>query len=204
MWPFENHKHNKKDCEVTVIEETNIIVVEGQHYKKWNPEKEELDIIERLIKNNKSLIDIVGRLATPSREFRTRLVLTTILDNNTTVQIMSITLNANQFSLDTISLIDSDTGNAVAATFANQSFSSSDPSVFTSVQDSSDPNSTRDTAVGAGSASLNISAEATYTDGNTGQSVTKTLTLVVDVTVVAIVAGENVALVLTQGTPQAQ
>lgn len=196
MWPFNNHKHTKKDCEITVIEETNVVIIEGDHYKKWNPEKEELEIIEHLVK-------IIERLTQPQKQ-RTRLVLQTILQNNTIVQIMSLKLNANQFSLDVLSLIDSDTGAAVAATFANQKYESSDPNVFTSVQDATDPNTTKDTAVGAGTANLNVSADATYTDANTGQSVTKSLSLVVDVTVIAIVAGENVSLVLTQGAPQLQ
>lgn len=195
MWPWNNHKHRKENKEVVIIEETNVVIIEGEHYKKFNPEKEELEIIEKLV-------GIVDRLTQDKKE-RVRLVLTTILNNNKFI-VMSITLNANQFSLDTLSLIDSDTNAAVAATFANQSFASSDPSIFTSTQDVTDPNSTKDVAVGAGTASLNISADVTYTDANTNQPVTKTLTLVVDVTVVAVVAGENVALVLTQGAPQQQ
>lgn len=188
-----NHPKPEKK-EVLTLNET-FIFIDGIPYRRHDLEKEELDII-------KSLVRILDRLTSGTNK-KVRLVLqTNFSENNSIFLIMAIQLNVGQFSLDTLSLIDSDTGNAVAATFANNSFTSSDSNVFTSTVDGTDPNSTRDQAVNAGSATLNVSSDVTYTDANTNQSVTKTLTLAVPVTVVAVVAGENVALVMTQGTPQ--
>lgn len=186
--PFKSHK------EVLHIDE-KIIIVDGRRFHEHDNEERELKIIDKLTGI------IAGLLKEKNERERVRLILTTTFNNNQFI-IMAINLNSNQFSVDVLSLIDSDNGNAVAASFSNVSFSSSDTGVFTTEQDTSNPNQTTDRAVSAGNASLNISATVSYTDANTGQPVTKDLTLVVPVTVTAIVAGENVELVLTQGTPQ--
>lgn len=115
---------------------------------------------------------------------------------------MNLNLVQGNFSLDSLQLIDSDSGAVVQATFANQSFSSDNTDVLTSVQSTTDPNSTVDTAIAGGSANVTATADATFTDKNTGEPVTKTLSVVVPYTVTAVVAGENVALTLVQGTPQ--
>lgn len=131
-----------------------------------------------------------------------RLVLTTIISKSKFI-IMNPQLTVGFFSLDSLQLIDSDTGAPVQATFANQSFASDNTDVLTSEQSTTDPNSTNDTAVAGGTANVTAQADATYTDKNTGQPVTKTLSVKVPYTVIAVVAGENVALTLVQGTPQA-
>jgi hypothetical protein len=199
MGLFDKHKHRKENKEVVIIEETEFIIVDGRHYHEHDEDEEKLEL--EIIKK---LSEIINKLITPSQEEKVRLILTTKFNNNNSIlQIMAIQLNVGQFSLDTLSLIDSDSGNAVAATFANNQFNSSDPNVFTSTVDPSNPNQTRDQAVAAGSASLNVSSDVSYTDANTGNPVTKTLTLSVPVSVAAVTAGENVALVMTQGTPTA-
>lgn len=158
------------------------------------------EMLEREMHNNTILIHIVDRLTAVKGQH-----VKLILLNSSNNQIMAITLNANQFSIDTLGLVDSDTGNAVAATFANVSFVSSDPTIFTSTQDPANPNTTKDVAVAAGSASLNVTADASYTDSVSGLAVTKAgLIISVPVTVAAVVAGENVALTITQGIPTLQ
>ncbi|HLZ17462.1 MAG TPA: hypothetical protein VKQ08_10500 [Cyclobacteriaceae bacterium] len=133
---------------------------------------------------------------------RTKLVLTTSL-NNFKFTFMALQLNQGQFSLDTLQLIDTDTGLPVKASFANVlPFGSDNPAILTSVTSTTDPTSTVDTAVSAGTANVTGGADVTYTDSKTNQPVTKTLVLKIPYTVVAVVAGENVALSLVQGTPR--
>lgn len=113
---------------------------------------------------------------------------------------IQILLNPGQSQIDTIGLIDSDTGIAVVATFAKVSFVSSDPTKMSSTQDTTNPNQTKNAFVASGSGNLTIQADATYTDSKTGLVVTKSLQLVVPFTMAAA-AAENVALTLIQGTP---
>lgn len=186
-----NHRHKKKDCEVTIIEETEIIIVEGQPYKKHNPH--DIDTIERLVK-------IVDRLTKPKP---VHLVLTEN-SNNTKSIIMSLSIVSNQFSLGTLELIDSNSLSHIDASFSNQSFSSSDDAIFTASQDGTDPSTVKASGVSAGEATLNYSATTTYTDANTGQSVTKDLSGTTPVTVTAVVTEQGVSLVVNFGEPQNQ
>ncbi|HEV3223891.1 MAG TPA: hypothetical protein VGZ90_13475 [Puia sp.] len=165
--------------------------------------KELIDIIDNLsvtvMKQAGAISDIVS-----SKNQNVRLVLTTSINNSIFI-IMSINLSAKQFSIDSLGLVDTDTGLAVVATFANQTFTSDNPAIFTSTQDPANPNQSKDVAIAAGNANLLATADATYTDSKTGLSVTKTgLKVSVPVIISAVVAGENVALVINQGTPQAQ
>lgn len=126
-----------------------------------------------------------------------------ISSNNKNQQTMSINLTqGGPFSLDSVGLIDTDTQAPVQATFANVSFVGSDDTIFTTVQDPANPNQTQDTPVAPGQAALQATADATYTDSKTNLPVTKVgLTVTVPVIVTAVVAGENVALVINQGAP---
>lgn len=117
---------------------------------------------------------------------------------------MSLTLSSKQFALGQLALIDSDTQAQVLATFANPVFAGDNDAAFTVAPDASDPNTARVTGVAAGTGNVTASADATYTDANTGQQVTQSLKVAVDVTVTAVVAGENVALQLNFGAPQNQ
>lgn len=168
-------KHRgKKKVEINVIEET-VIVIEGQ---KWFHEHH---------KHHKKV----------------ELVLTTFI-NNSKLRIMSLQLSSKQFALGSLALIDSDTQAQVTATFANPQFTGDNDAAFTVAPDASDPNTARVTGVAAGTGNVTASADATYTDANTGQQVTKSVSVVVAVTVIAVVAGENVELQLNFGAPQDQ
>ncbi len=103
-----------------------------------------------------------------------------------------------------VQLIDSDTQGQVLASFANAAFSGDNDAAFTVAPDSSDPNTVKVTGVAAGTGKVNVTADATYTDANTGQQVTKTVSASVDVTVTAVAAGENVELQVNFGAPQDQ
>jgi hypothetical protein len=171
-------------------------------------EKEEFKIIERLLKNESSLIDLVGRLIPPEPGHQNvKLVFSTTLNNGLKITFMALQLTQGFFSLDQLALIDTDTNGLVAATFANiQPFVSDNPAVLLTAPDPStpsDPSKCKNTAVSGGTANVTTTADATYTDSVSKVSVTKTLKLSIPYTVVAVTAGENVALTLVQGTPTA-
>ena len=135
-----------------------------------------------------------------------KLVLQTQI-NNFKFTFMALQLDQGFFSLDQLALIDTDTNAQVKATFANvQPFVSDNPAVLTSAPDPStpsDPTKVKNTGISGGTANVTTTADASYTDSKTNQPVTKTLKLSIPYTVVAVVAGENVALTLIQGTPTA-
>jgi hypothetical protein len=135
-----------------------------------------------------------------------KLVLQTTI-NQYKITFMALQLTQGFFSLDQLALIDTDTNAQVQATFANtQPFASDNPAVLTSTPDPSSPsdlNKVKNTAVAGGTANVTTTTDATYTDSVSKQSVTKTLKLSIPYSVIAVVAGENVALTLIQGTPTA-
>ena len=199
-----SHHPSPVTKEVITINEY-VIIVDGTAYKKHDHEGKELEIIDSLtrVAFNQSIIigDLIAQHEPQSQNVK--LVLTTSFNNSTFI-IMSLNLNANQFSLDALGLIDTDTNLPVAATFANNTFTSDNSAVFTTTQDAANPNQTKDVAVAPGVANLLATSDVTYTDSVTNQPVTKSLKVSVVMTVAAIVAGENVALVINQGTPQLQ
>lgn len=136
-----------------------------------------------------------------------KLVFQTTFNNNFKFTFMALQLNVGFFSVDQLALIDTDTNGQVAATFANiQPFTSDNPAVLSTTADPdnpSDPSKCKNSAIAAGTANVLGQADVTYTDSKTNQKVTKTLSLKIPYTVIAVVAGENVALTLIQGTPQA-
>lgn len=114
------------------------------HPHEHHPEPLEI-AVDRLAECNLELIRILSKVIRPAHEGqKVRLVFKTTSINNSILQIMALNLNANQFSIDSLGLIDSDTGGAVVATFANPTFTSDNPAVFTTTADPSNPNQTKD------------------------------------------------------------
>ena len=116
---------------------------------------------------------------------------------------MSVSLQVKQFAVGVFGIVKHDDGTPITATFANETFTSSDPTIFTAVVDPSDG---PDTAVldvdgvAPGDATLHVEADATYTDPGTGQVVTKHKAADIPVT---ITAGEtDTDLVVNFGQPQ--
>lgn len=120
--------------------------------------------------------------------------------NEKTYIIMGLTLASNQFSLGQLGLIDSDTLEAVSASFSNQSFSGGNDSAFTVAQDA-DPNVVKVSGVAEGSGQVSFSATAVYTD-KFGNGKTKDLSGTIDVTITAVQQEQNVTLVVNFGDPQ--
>lgn len=127
------------------------------------------------------------------------LVLTTT-NKNGKFTIMALTLNSNQKAQGTLGLIDNVTQNVVTASFSGTTATPDNAAVFTAVVNAD--GSITASAVAAGTANLNISTLASYTDSN-NQPQTQTLTLSVPVTVAQATA-DSVSLTLTFGTPTAQ
>lgn len=118
---------------------------------------------------------------------------------------MSSKLNIKEFVQGNISLVNHADGLAIVATFANETFVSADESVAVVVVD---PTDGPDTAildiqgVAVGETDITITADATYTDPNTNEVVTKSKSVTVHVTISAPVSEAETDLVVTLGDPQ--
>lgn len=176
-------------------------------------EKEDFHIIEHLLKNQERfqqteghLLKMLDRLIPHERRHQNvKLVFQTTINKQFKVTFMALQLTQGFFSLDSLALIDTDTNALVQATFANtQPFASDNSAVLTSAPDpAGNPNNVLNTAVAGGTANVTTTSDVTYTDSVTNQPVTKTLKLSIPYSVISVVAGENVALTLVQGTPTA-
>jgi len=112
-------------------------------------------------------------------------------------------LNVKEFVDSILALEDTDTKAAINATFANIVLASSDPSIFTCDTDVNADGTLDITGIAEGTATLTVTADATYTDSNTGQSVTASKSATIGVTVHAPLPGaENTDMVVTFSAPQ--
>lgn len=131
------------------------------------------------------------------KQRNTQLVFT-IKINKSIIKILAMELPVKDFLDTNLSLEDSDTKAAIIATFANIKLTSSDPSIFTTDTDVNTDGTADVVGVAAGTAQLNVTADATYTDSNTGKEVTKSKNATIDVTVTAPApTDENTDLVVT-------
>jgi hypothetical protein len=201
----------KKNIEVTEINEYFIVIGDDIFHKHDEAEERRLvHIIHDLIRNNSNLVhtnlqlvSIVDRLTNPQSS-GVQLVLTSSI-NNSNYKIMSLTLASNQLANGRIALVDKDTQAKIDATFANVSFAGTNDAAFTVTQDPNDPNAVQVKGVAEGSGQVTGTADATYTDANTGQSVTTTVNVTVDVSVTPVAPQpQNVELQLNFDAPQNQ
>jgi len=133
---------------------------------------------------------------------RTQLIFTTII-NNYKIKILAMTLNTKEFVDSVLALEDSDTKQSISATFANIVLTSSDPSIFTADTDVNADGTIDIVGVSTGLASLNVKADATYTDSNTGKEVTASKEANIDITVSEPAPGaENTDLVVSFSDPK--
>lgn len=112
--------------------------------------------------------------------------------------VMSLTLVSNQKAQIIIGLVDATTLNPVTAT------SSGETEVIDNLAVATVDASNNVVGVAAGTCNLTSTATWTYTDANTGQPVTTTLSVVTPITVTAVIVAETVNMVVTFGTPVAQ
>lgn len=123
--------------------------------------------------------------------------------NNKTYLLMALTIQTNQFSLGSLGLIDSDSLEAVSASFSNVAFASSDESIFIVSPVDGDESSVKVSGVNKGEAALKYKATATYTD-KFGNQKTKDFAGDTPVSVIAVQEEQNVSLVVNFGDPQNQ
>lgn len=111
---------------------------------------------------------------------------------------MTFTMLPTQHVSAVVSPVQADGTTPSQATLSAQSFTSSDPSVLTAVQDPTNPSAVIVTGLGvAGSAIVTATATATEPDGTTTEVITGAVTVILAVPPPAPAA----ALVFTFGTP---
>lgn len=133
---------------------------------------------------------------------KTNLIFTTII-NHFQIKILKMQLETKQFVDSILSLVDHDTQQPIDATFTNVVLTSSDPSIFTADGDVNGDGTVDVVGVAAGSGTLNVKADATYTDSNTKKEVTVNKEANVDVTITEPApTAENTDLVVTFGAAQ--
>ena len=112
---------------------------------------------------------------------------------------MAAQLNVHELLVGTLGLVNHATGEAITATFANVSTSSSDTSIFTVALDATGLVDVTGIAVGTGT--LSISADATYVDPGSGVTVTFTKLLTVAVTVSPTATATDLTITFGNPTP---
>ena len=113
---------------------------------------------------------------------------------------MTFTMLPTQNVSAVVSPVQADGTTPSLATLSAQSYTSSDPSVLTAVQDPTNPNAVIVTGLGvAGSAIVTATATATEPDGTTTEVITGAVTVILAVPPPAPAA----ALIFTFGTPVA-
>lgn len=118
---------------------------------------------------------------------------------------MALQFDVKNFVVATLGIVKHDDQTPVDATFANETFTSDNEAVVTATVDAGDTPDTGVldiTGVSAGTANITVSADATYTDPNTGLSVTKNKSVVIPVTITQPVSEADTDLVVNFGTPQ--
>lgn len=149
-----------------------------------------------------TLVNFIILYRVTNRKKKRQLVFTTII-NKTKIKILAMQLEKQSFVSTILALIDSDTQEVITSTFSNVVLTSSDPAIFTADTDVNADAQIDIIGVSEGVATLNVKADATYVDANTGQEITKPEEANVDVTVSAPPpTAQNTDLVVTFTNPQ--
>lgn len=136
------------------------------------------------------------------RKRKTDLIFTLNIPNFT-IKILSMQLEIQKFVDSILGLVDHDTQQPIDATFTNVTLTSSDVNILTADTDVNNDGVVDIAGVAPGDVTLDVSADATYTDSNTGQQVTATKTASIGITVTKPLPGaENVDLVVSFTNPQ--
>lgn len=137
----------------------------------------------------------------------TRLIVSTIFFHNLKLkgEIKMAQFNVKEFVQGNVSLVNHVDGSPIEATFANEQFSSADESVATV---NVDPADGPDTAVldivgvSVGETDITVTVDASYTDPNTNESLTKSKSVTIQVTITEPVEQAETDLIVNLGTPQ--
>ena len=154
-------------------------------------------------KENKRLLGIIEVLSqtllnlTKPKPDKVRLILT----NNKNQQIMSLSIVSNQQDAGVLGLLDAVTNTPVSGTFTGTTATSDTPAAFTATTDGA--SNVNVVGVAPGSGNLTVSTTAAFTD-STGAAQSQVLSVVIPVTVTAVVVADQVTLQVTFGNPSAQ
>lgn len=136
------------------------------------------------------------------KKFKTDLILITII-NKSKLKFITMQLDTQKFVDAMLALVDHATGNPIDATFSNIVLTSSDAAIFTADSDVDADGTIDVVGVSVGDASLNVTADATYTDPNTNEVVTVNKSADVPVTISEPAPGAiETDLVVTFSAPQ--
>lgn len=138
-----------------------------------------------------------------SRKTTSRLVISAIFYKQVKIEgiIMAAQLNLNELLTGTLGIVNHATGEAITATFANVTATSSDTTVFTVTQNPD--NSLTVDGIALGSGTLTVTTDATYTDPDPSVGLV-TVSKSVTVTVTISPAQTATDLVVNFGTPVPQ
>jgi hypothetical protein len=156
-----------------------------------NNEREELQIIEKLIRNESKLIDIIDQLvAPPPPNNKPVFTLSTII-NKITYIMADISLELGTPKTGLFTLTDNKSGVVLTtAVFSNQALgANSNPEFATFALDPANPSHVIGTAIAAGSGTLVITTDASYTDLGDGSTKSGSFTVTKNYSVVASADG---------------
>ena len=143
---------------------------------KHNEISTELQIIAQLVR-------IVDRLT--DRSFKPTFALTIILNNQSFIM-ANINLALGTPKTGIFTLLDSNSNPITGVTFSNQAIgTNSNPEFASFALDGGNPNNSIATPLAAGSGTIVITTDATYTDSQTGQQVTASFSITKNYTVSA-------------------
>jgi hypothetical protein len=156
-------KH-KKEIEVTVVDNREYIIIEGEHYQKANPYKGEDVVLERIIEK---LTNIIDRLTAPRQRLSATYIFNGIKFHS---KMATITLNGSQ---DAVSgqlvplAADNSQQPITAINPGSENYSSSDSNICSVAADSSAEGAFVVTRVSAGGGSATVSYTAKNANGDT-------------------------------------
>ena len=151
----------------------NIVLIEGHQYHKTTPE---LKIIAQLVR-------IVDKLTDKPTSFKPTFALTIFL-NNQIVIMANINLSLGTPKTGIFTLLDANLNPIPGVTFSNQAVgANSNPGLATFELDGGNPNNVIGTALANGSGTIIFTADASYTDPQTGQSVIASFSITKNYTV---------------------
>ena len=119
----------------------------------------------------------------PSHQ-KTQLIFTAFI-NHYQIKILKMQLEKQSFADTILKIVDHATGDPIDATFDNVVLESSDEAIFTCNTDVNNDGKVDVVGVSVGDANLKVTADATYVDANTKETVTKSKTAMVPVFITA-------------------
>lgn len=110
---------------------------------------------------------------------------------------MAVNINVQETLAGVLGLVDHSTGTPIPATFANETFTSADETIFTAALTEDDTVTV--SGISVGTANMVVVADVSYTDPATGKAITANK--IANIAVTISPASTLTDLVVTFGTP---